>query len=91
MNTSCNSLMLIISLVLILLSISLFRSYQKFKLIESNKLQHLINEMSTEKKIFKNLERKKFEVNQIKSKIDCQFLKIKTLLFNLDFSLSEIL
>ena len=90
MNTSFYSLILLVSLSLIALSIGLFISYQKLKLIESNRLQYLLNEINTEKKISKNLEKKKTEVKQIRNKIDYQFLKIKTLLFNLDFSLNEI-
>lgn len=90
MNTSFYSLILLVSLSLIVVSIGLFVNYQKLKLTESNRLQYLVNEINTEKKISKNLEKKKTEVKQIRNKIDYQFLKIKTLVFNLDFSLNEI-
>ena len=90
MNTSFYSLILLVSLSLIVVSISLFVNYQKLKLTENSRLQYLVNEINTEKKISKNLEEKKTEVKQIRNKIDYQFLKIKTLVFNLDFSLNEI-
>ena len=90
MNTSFYSLILLVSLSLIVVSIGLFVNYQKLKLTESNRLQYLVNEINTEKRISKNLEKKKTEVKQIRNKIDYQFLKIKTLVFNLDFSLNEI-
>ena len=90
MNTSFYSLILLVSLSLIIVSIGLFVNYQKLKLTENSRLQYLVNEINTEKKISKNLEKKKTEVKQIRNKIDYQFLKIKTLVFNLDFSLNEI-
>ena len=90
MNTSFYSLILLVSLSLIVVSISLFVNYQKLKLTENSRLQYLVNEINIEKKISKNLEEKKTEVKQIRNKIDYQFLKIKTLVFNLDFSLNEI-
>ena len=90
MNTSFYSLILLVSLSLIVVSISLFVNYQKLKLTESNRLQYLVNEINTEKRISKNLEKKKTEVKLITNKINYQFLKIKTLVFNLDFSLNEI-
>ena len=90
MNTSFYSLILLVSLSLIIVSIGLFVNYQKLKLTENSRLQYLVNEINTEKKISKNLEKKKTEVKQIRNKIDYQFLKIKTLVLNLDFSLNEI-
>ena len=90
MNISLYSLILLVSLSLIVVSIGLFISYQKLKLTENSRLQYLLNEINTEKKISKNLEKKKTEVKQIRNKIDYQFLKIKTLVLNLDFSLNEI-
>ena len=90
MNTSFYSLILLVSLSLIIVSIGLFVNYQKLKLTENSRLQYLVNEINTEKRISKNLEKKKTEVKLITNKIDYQFLKIKTLVFNLDFSLNEI-
>ena len=90
MNTSFYSLILLVSLSLIVVSIGLFVNYQKLKLTENSRLQYLLNEINTEKRISKNLEKKKTEVKLITNKIDYQFLKIKTLVFNFDFSLNEI-
>ena len=77
--------------LLFILGCYCYRSFQKLKKSEAVKLQLLSAEISSEKKVAYQLKNIPKEVQKLNNVTQNKILEIKVGVFNLDFSLNEIL
>lgn len=90
MITSLTQFFFFLVCITITLSICLFYYYKKLKIVENNRLQLIEEELKLEKKNSIVLENTSVEVNLFKINIQNKLLNIKTLIFNMEFTISEI-
>lgn len=76
---------------LIILGSSFYYSFQKLKEVETKKIKLLYAEISSEKKVAFQLENVPKVVEKINNATQNKLLKIKVAIFNVDFTLNEIL
>lgn len=84
------NLLILIIFGTLLISIFLFLNYQQFKENESNKLCLLKNMIDFEKNKNLILNENSKELVQLEKKTAQKWIHLRSLIFNLDFSLTEI-